>query len=170
PDARDRRYPVVVLLHGWPGSDDNWADQGRAGATLDSMSARGEIPEVIAIMPNGHGLGLLDCSLCLTSFDGRSRMEDFIAQELLAWTDSTYRTIADAEHRTIIGLSDGGTRAVHLLMRYRHRYSGAGSLSGRFWLEKEVGMTAPLIGKGDSAVAFLEANSPGARIAREKDV
>jgi putative tributyrin esterase len=169
-DARDRRYPVVYLLHGWPGSDDNWADQGRAGATLDSMSARGEIPEVIAIMPNGHGLGMLGRSLWLNSFDGRSHMEDFVAQELLAWTDSTYRTIPDAEHRTVIGLSDGGTGAFNLLMRHRDRYSAAGSLSGRFWLEKEVGMTAPLIGKGDSAVAFLEANSPGARLAREKDV
>lgn len=170
PESRDRRYPVVFLLHGWPGSDDNWADQGKAGATLDSMSARGEIPEVIAIMPNGHGVGMLGRSLWLNSFDGRSHMEDFVARDLLAWTDSTYRTIADAEHRTIIGLSDGGTGAFNLLMRYRDRYSGAGSLSGRFWLEKEVGMTAPLIGKGDSAVAFLEANSPGARIAREKDV
>ena len=170
PDARDRRYPVLFLLHGWPGSDDNWADQGKAGATLDSLSARGEIPEVIAIMPNGHGLGMLGRSLWLNSFDGRSHMEDFVARELLAWTDSTYRTIPDAAHRTVIGLSDGGTGAFNLLMRYRDRFSGAGSLSGRFWLEKEVGMTAPLIGKGDSAVAFLEANSPGARLVNgEKD-
>ena len=170
PESHDRRYPVVYLLHGWPGSDDNWADQGRAGATLDSMSARGEIPEVIAIMPNGHGLGLLGRSLWLNSFDGRSHMEDFVAKDLVAWTDSSYRTIADGDHRTVIGLSDGGTGAFNLLMRFRDRFSAAGSLSGRFWLEKEVGMTAPLIGKGDSAVAFLEANSPGARLAAEKDV
>jgi len=166
PDAHDRRYPLLFLLHGWPGSDDNWADQGKAGATLDSLSARGEIPEVIAIMPNGHGLGMLGRSLWLNSFDGRSHLEDFVAQDLLAWADSTYRTIPDADHRTVIGLSDGGTGAFNLLMRYRDRFSGAGSLSGRFWLEKEVGMTAPLIGKGDSAVAFLEANSPGARLVR----
>ena len=170
PDAHDRRYPLLFLLHGWPGSDDNWADQGKAGATLDSLSARGEIPEVIAIMPNGHGLGMLGRSLWLNSFDGRSHLEDFVAQDLLAWADSTYRTIPDADHRTVIGLSDGGTGAFNLLMRYRDRFSGAGSLSGRFWLEKEVGMTAPLIGKGDSAVAFLEANSPGARLVRgDKD-
>jgi enterochelin esterase-like enzyme len=168
-DARDRRYPVVYLLHGWPGSDDNWPHQGRAAATLDSLSVRGEIPELIAIMPNGHGVGMLGRSLWLNSFDGRSRMEDFVAGDLVNWVDSTYRTIPDAGHRAVVGLSDGGTGAFNLLMQHRDRFSAAASLSGRFWLEKEVGMTATLIGRGDSAVAFLEANSPGARLAREKD-
>ena len=170
PESRDRRYPVLFLLHGWPGSDNNWADQGKAGRTLDSLSANGEIPEVIAIMPNGHGVGLLGRSIWMNSFDGRSHMEDFVAQDLCAWADTTYRTIADADHRVVVGLSDGGTAAFNLLMRHRDRFSAAASLSGRFWLEKEVGMTAALIGKGDSAVAFLEANSPGARlVSGEKD-
>ena len=30
PDAHERRYPVVVFLHGWPGSEGNWPGQGRA--------------------------------------------------------------------------------------------------------------------------------------------
>ncbi len=169
PESSAKHYPVVYLLHGWPGSDDNWADQGKAGVTLDSLTANGEIPEVIAIMPNGHGVGLIGRSIWMNSYDGRSHMEDFVVHDLLAWTDSTWRTIPDADHRAVIGLSDGGTAAFNLLMRHRSLFSAAASLSGRFWLEKEMGMNGALIGKGDSAVAFLERNSPGARIEREKN-
>ncbi len=28
PTARARRYPVVILLHGWPGGEGNWSGDG----------------------------------------------------------------------------------------------------------------------------------------------
>src|SRR5262249_3820125 len=107
PEARDRRYTVLYLLHGWPGGDGNWPGEGRCAQMLDSLSARGEIPELIAVMPNGNGVGTLGRSLWLNSADGRSRMEDFVAHDLVAWTDSSFRTVADSAHRIVIGLSDG---------------------------------------------------------------
>jgi pimeloyl-ACP methyl ester carboxylesterase len=41
PASRERRYPVIVFLHGWPGSEGNWPGQGHALETLDQMSASG---------------------------------------------------------------------------------------------------------------------------------
>src|SRR4029077_9448141 len=35
-ESAHRRYPVVYLLHGWPGSDGNWFGLGKAAATADS--------------------------------------------------------------------------------------------------------------------------------------
>ena len=159
-DAKSRRYPVVFLLHGWPGGDGNWPGEGRCAEMLDSLSARREIPEMIAVMPNGNGVGTLGRSLWLNSADGRSRMEDFLERDLIAWTDSSYRTVADSAHRIVIGLSDGGTAAFNLVIRYPHRFSGAGSLSGRFRLQKEMGMNGALVGSGQAADEFLAANSP----------
>jgi len=159
-ESRDRRYPVLFLLHGWPGGDGNWPGQGRCAEMLDSLSARGEIPEMITVMPNGKGAGTFGRSLWLNSADSSSRVEDFLAHDLVAWTDSSYRTVADSAHRIVIGLSDGGTAAFNLVIRYPDRFSGAGSLSGRFRLKKEMGMNPALIGSGEAAEKFLAANSP----------
>ena len=87
PTRPRRRYPVVYLLHGWPGGDGNWPGQGHAIETLDSLIANGSIPEVIAVMPNGRGIGLFGRSLYLNTYDGKSRMEDFIAHDLVSWVD-----------------------------------------------------------------------------------
>lgn len=169
PTASDRRYPVVFLLHGWPGGDGNWSGQGRCADLLDSMSAQGEIPEMIAVMPNGNGVGTLGRSLWLNSADGKSRMEDFVANDLVAWTDSMFRTRADAADRVVIGLSDGGTGAFNLLIRHPERFGGAGSLSGRFRLEKGMGINPALAGSGDAARAFLNSNSPASQVESHAD-
>ena len=49
PGAATRRYPVVFLLHGWPGSDGNWPGLGRAVVTADSLIAGGRMPPAILV-------------------------------------------------------------------------------------------------------------------------
>jgi len=47
-----RRYPVAYYLHGAFGDENNWVNQGRLAATLDSLVAAG-MPEMIVVMPDG---------------------------------------------------------------------------------------------------------------------
>jgi S-formylglutathione hydrolase FrmB len=159
PESARRRYPVIVLLHGWPGGDGNWPGHGRAAVTLDSMSANGTIPEVIALMPNGNGIGILGRSLYLNSFDGRSRMEDFVAHDLVAWADSTFRTLPDSTHRGVIGLSEGGTAAINLAFKHPGVFGACGGMSGQYRLAKDVGMKS-VFGPEPGATRMREANSP----------
>jgi len=46
PALARRRYPVIYLLHGWPGSEGNWPNMGHAAETADSLIASGRIPPV----------------------------------------------------------------------------------------------------------------------------
>src|SRR6185503_5930754 len=121
-----RRYPVVYLLHGWPGSDGNWFSMGHAPQIADSMIANGEIPSVILVCPNGSGRGLEDRTFFMNSQDGRLRMEDYIAHDVVAWTDSTFRTLTAPRDRAVIGLSDGATAAVNLVFRHTDVFGACG--------------------------------------------
>ena len=134
PTARARRYPVIVFLHGWPGSEGNWPGQGRAGETLGRLIANGQVPELIGVFPDGAGSGLLGRSIWLDSWDGRSRLETFLVRDLPAWLDSVYRTRATPSHRGVIGLSDGGMGAFNLVIRHPEVYGAAGAHSADFLL------------------------------------
>ncbi|HEY3215796.1 MAG TPA: alpha/beta hydrolase-fold protein [Candidatus Eisenbacteria bacterium] len=159
PEAASRRYPAVYLLHGWPGSEGNWFGLGQAAVTADSLIAHGQIPEVILICPNGRGRGLLGRSLYINSYDGSSRMEDFVVHDLVAWADGHFRTQASASRRAIIGLSEGGTAALNLAFRHREVFGACGGHSADYGLDKGFGM-GRVIGPEPRASRLLAENSP----------
>lgn len=138
PESATRRYPVVVFLHGWPGSEGNWPGQGRAGETLGALITAGRIPEVIALFPDGTGTGILGRSLWADSWDGRARLETFLAHDLFAWADSAFRTRATAAYRAVIGLSDGATAALNLLIRHPGVFGAAGAHSGDYVIQRDI--------------------------------
>lgn len=154
-----RRYPVIYMLHGSPGSDGNWLNLGDADATADSLIAAGRIPPVILVFPNGIGLGLLGRSLYLNSYDGRSRIEDYIVRDVVAWTDSMFRTRARSGERGIIGLSDGATAALDMTFRHPDVFGACGGHSGQYRLRKEMGEGA-FLGPEPGASRRLDAHSP----------
>jgi enterochelin esterase-like enzyme len=154
-----RHYPVIYLLHGWPGSEGNWPGMGRATVTADSLIASGRIPPVVLVFPNGNGKGLLGRSLYIDSYDGSSRMEAFLTDRLVPWVDSTFRTIRSPESRAVVGLSDGGTAAINLVLQHPDMFSACGSHSADLKLEKGMGMGG-VIGPEPGATKLLEANSP----------
>ena len=164
-EAAKRRYPVVYLLHGWPGGDGNWPGSGHAGETLDSLSARGAIPEVIAVMPNGNGIGRFGRQEWLDSWDGRARMAEFVWQDLVRWTDRSFRTRPDSLHRALIGLSEGATGALNIALKHPDVFNACGGLSGQYLMTEDWGMKA-VWSEGATADHIREANSPALYIGR----
>jgi putative tributyrin esterase len=159
PGSATRRYPVIYLLHGWPGGDGNWLGHGRAAVTLDTLIARHRIPEVIAVMPNGNGVGLLGRSLYLNSYDGRFRMADWIVRDVVGWADSALRTRAAPQNRAIVGLSDGGTAALNLCFQHPDVFGACGGESGQYRMKHDVGLRR-IVGAEPGARELLAANSP----------
>jgi enterochelin esterase-like enzyme len=164
PEAAARRYPVLYLLHGWPGTDGNWFGSGRAAQTADELIAGGVIPEVILVCPEGSR-GLLGRSLYINSYNGSSRMADYVVRDVVGWADSTFRTRPEPGQRGIVGLSDGGSAAVNLAFKHPDVFGACASLSGEFTLEKEAGMGGA-IGPEPGATRLLEENSPALYAAR----
>jgi enterochelin esterase-like enzyme len=116
-----RRYPVVYLLHGYGGRDDTFnARLARLSESADKLAAAQGFSEPIVVMPNAFTLhkGSMYSSSVTTG-----DWEAFIAQDLVGYIDSHYRTIATRMSRGLAGHSMGGYGAVRIGMKRPNVFS-----------------------------------------------
>lgn len=143
-----RRFPVGYFLHGSNDDETGWMKYLSIQHVLDSLAAAGK-PEIIAIMADGdnsyyrnwvNGPTYDQCVVSAPK-EGRDpatfcvqhmQYEDYITHDLVANTDGKYRTIADARHRGIEGVSMGGEGAVFLSVAHPDVFGSAASLGGAF--------------------------------------
>ncbi len=118
-----RRYPVLVLLHGLQGTGGDWIDRAAVHELLDAAIGRGEIEPLIALMPNGDDGYWVDWP------DGlpEHRYGSLVEPDLTTWADAHLRTDG---RRAILGISMGGFGALSIALKKPSRYRAAISLSG----------------------------------------
>ena len=118
--SKQRRYPVLYLLHGLDGHYDNWTSRTKLAQHLAGRN-------LIVVTPEGGN------SWYLNWHEGdRERWEDYVVRDLIADVDARFRTDARRESRFIAGLSMGGYGALRLALKHPGRFAFAGSLSGAF--------------------------------------
>jgi enterochelin esterase-like enzyme len=115
------RYPVVYLIHGYPGVSSDWLRAGRSQQIADLMIARRLIPPMILVFPDVNGHGIHD-SECVNAVHGHQE-ETYLTHTVPALIDRTFRTIADRSGRAVGGVSSGGTCALNLGLRHQDTYS-----------------------------------------------
>ena len=133
---RNRRYPVVYLLHGYTNSDEGWFGPGvksgflSAGTTMtavaDQAIARGAAREMILVMPNAYTVfqGSMYSSSPTTG-----DWEAYIKRDLVSYIDGHYRTIPEPASRGLAGHSMGGYGTIRLAMKYPGVFSSLYILS-----------------------------------------
>src|SRR5579863_2999093 len=50
----NKKYPVLYLLHGGGGDEEQWVSMGRANIILDNLIAAGKAVPMIVVIPNGN--------------------------------------------------------------------------------------------------------------------
>ena len=115
---KSHRYPVLYLLHGIGGNQDEWRGYVRAQDVLDNLAAAGKIVPMIVVMPNGRALAD-DRSppenkvFTPENAAGFARFERDLLDSLIPAVDAAYPTLKDSAHRAIGGLSMGGGQALN---------------------------------------------------------
>lgn len=150
PAGQTKRYPTLYLLHGSPGKDSDWFTGGKADQSADTLIALGKIPELILILPDGNGRRG-QSSEWGNAFDHHQNIETYIATDLVKYVDGHYRTIADAAHRGIGGLSMGGFGAMNIALHHPDIFGTVISLGGYYRAEGSIW------GKN---VTYAQENSP----------
>lgn len=109
-ESTTERFPVIYWLHGGFG---NSRDGAPAIERLDRAVRAGAMPPHIVIVPQA-----LPGGWYVDSKDGVRPVEQVLVFDLVKHVDSTYRTLSDARHRSIEGMSMGGYGALRLGLKY----------------------------------------------------
>jgi hypothetical protein len=108
-----RPLPAVYVIQGYTGQLDMWHNRVAFEPTLiehlDALFAGGGCPDAIVVLVD-----------CWTSFGGSQflnssslgRYQDHLCDEVTAFVDERYPTLADRDHRGLTGKSSGGYGAM----------------------------------------------------------
>jgi enterochelin esterase-like enzyme len=124
-----RRYPVLYLLHGFPGRPLAFMQTVQMGIVDDTLATRHRAAPMILVMPFGSTGTFTDKEWA----DGISPNEGwstFVARDLVHAIDGHYRTIPTAAGRGIGGLSEGGYGAINIALHHPREFSVVESWSG----------------------------------------
>ena len=136
------RYPVLYLQHGGGEDETGWIRQGRANFILDNLIADGSSKPMIVVMAYGYArrAGAVVPDLSGLPRDSPERwkavqemtaaFEADVKEALIPFVDSTFRTLADREHRAMAGLSMGGMQTFHVTLNNLDLFSHIGGFSG----------------------------------------
>jgi enterochelin esterase-like enzyme len=119
------RYPYLIMLHGWgAGMDDSQWDRMGLDEAADLGYARGALPPMIIVMPNGND----------AQYDwDPGPLPDVILDELMPTIESAYCTWNDSSRRAIGGLSRGGFWAYGIAYTHPEVFDRVGGHSPYFY-------------------------------------
>lgn len=119
-----KRYPVLYLVHGAGDDDSAWSTVGRANYIIDNLIATGKAVPMIVVMPAGHTPERANGNFLENGDFGSDLIED-----LIPYVDAQYRTIAEADHRAMAGLSMGGAHTLQYGLTHPELFHYAGIFS-----------------------------------------
>jgi len=128
-EESEQAYPVIYLLHG---RGDTMAAWLNARSTLDTLIAEGEVPPIIAVMPDmpssDRASYYVDSAYAGILYRAEP-VETAFFNDLIPHIDSSYRTLTDRQSRMIGGYSMGGYGAIRYTLAHPEMFMGAIILS-----------------------------------------
>lgn len=117
--SKDKKYPVLYLLHGHGGSNTSW--MGIKNTLIEEATKY----EMIIVCPDGKNSWYWDSVL-----DTKSQYDTFVSSELVSYIDANYSTIQSPKGRAVTGLSMGGHGGLWLGINHADVFGACGSMSG----------------------------------------
>ena len=133
---REKKYPVLYLLHGMWEKNDVWANRGHIKDVMDCLTASGEACEMIIVTPDAGGG---DPNIFQNGYFDMPgwKYETFFFTEFLPSIEKRYRAIGDKWHRAIAGLSMGGGGAASYGQRHSDMFCAVYAMSALMDIPQE---------------------------------
>lgn len=134
-----KKYPVLYLLHGLGGDNENWNRNTQISIILNRMIQNGEACEMIIVTPKAGG------NVGAGVWNGYFNMpgwnyEDFFFTEFIPYIEQKYRIMGDRRHRAIGGLSMGGGGSTSYAQRHPDMFCAVYAMSALMHLDEGAGL------------------------------
>jgi enterochelin esterase family protein len=124
-ESPSRKWPVLVLLPGTPGDENDWTTGGGfADVVFDNLIAERKMQPMVIVM---HSSDVLANG---RRADNLREFEPMLVNEVLPEFRRRYRVAREAESWAIAGLSLGGEFAMTVGLRHPELFRSVASMSG----------------------------------------
>ena len=130
--SKDKKYPVLYLLHGIGGDEHEWLNGGHPEVILDNLYAENKIEPMIVVLPNGRAMKDDSAGGNIMAPDKVQAFATFekdLINDLIPFIEKTYSVYTDKEHRAIAGLSMGGGQSLNFGLGNLDTFSWIGGFS-----------------------------------------
>ncbi len=130
--SKDKKYPVLYLLHGIGGDEKEWLSGAQPNVIFDNLYAENKIEPMIVVMPNGRAMkndravGNIFDSEKVQAF---ADFEKDLLNDLIPFIETTFPVYKDREHRAIAGLSMGGGQSLNFGLGNLNKFAWVGGFS-----------------------------------------
>jgi enterochelin esterase-like enzyme len=124
-----QRYPVLYLLHGFPGDPAGFVRTVRVGVVEDTLLAKKQMKPMIIVMPMGS-TGIFTDKEWANGIHKGENWETFFARDVVNAVDRQFRTIPTGAARAVGGLSEGGYASFNIGLHHPAEFRVLESWSG----------------------------------------
>jgi enterochelin esterase-like enzyme len=128
--SKEKKYPVLYLLHGIGGDETEWERFAHPDVLLDNLIADGKAVPMIVVMPNGRAQkndrAEGDVFRSAPAF---AAFEQDLLNDVIPAVESRYSVQADREHRALAGLSMGGGQTLNFGLAHLDTFAWLGAFS-----------------------------------------
>ena len=130
--SKDKKYPVLYLLHGIGGDEKEWFVNGHPEVILDNLYAEKKVESMIVVLPNGRAMkddratGNIMAPDKVQAF---ATFEKDLLNDLIPYIEKNFPVIKDREHRAIAGLSMGGGQSLNFGLGNLDQFAWVGGFS-----------------------------------------
>jgi enterochelin esterase-like enzyme len=128
--TKDKKYPVLYLLHGIGGDETEWQRFAHPNIILDNLIADGKAVPMIVVMPNGRAQKNDRAGgNVFASAPAFAQFEHDLLDDVIPTIESRYSTSTDKANRALAGLSMGGGQSLNFGLKHLDRFAWVGGFS-----------------------------------------
>lgn len=128
--SAEKKYPVLYLLHGIGGDEEEWHKGAKPAVILDNLFADRKAVPMIVVMPNGRAQpnDRAEGNI-MAAAPAFARFEQDLLGDLIPFIEGKYATNTSREGRALAGLSMGGGQSLNIGLAHLDRFAWIGGFS-----------------------------------------